>query len=51
VPYKHNLKNIIFSSTAAAYGNPSNNESITEDEILNPSTLMENQKLKQKNIY
>ena len=34
--YKHNLKNIIFSSTAAAYGNPSNNESITEDETLNP---------------
>ncbi|MDC1184586.1 UDP-glucose 4-epimerase GalE [Alphaproteobacteria bacterium] len=34
--YKHNLKNIIFSSTAAAYGNPSNNESITENEILNP---------------
>ncbi len=34
--YKHNLKNIIFSSTAAAYGNPSNNKSITENEILNP---------------
>ena len=34
--HKHNLKNIIFSSTAAAYGNPNNNESITEDEILNP---------------
>jgi UDP-glucose 4-epimerase len=34
--YKHDLKNIIFSSTAAAYGNPSNNESITENEILNP---------------
>ena len=34
--YKHNLKNIIFSSTAAAYGNPSNNESIKEDEALNP---------------
>ena len=34
--YKHNLQNIIFSSTAAAYGNPSNNESITEDETLNP---------------
>ena len=26
--YKHNLKNIIFSSTAAAYGNSKNNESI-----------------------
>ena len=34
--HKHGLKNIIFSSTAAAYGNPSNNESITENEILNP---------------
>ena len=34
--YKHNLQNIIFSSTAAAYGNPSNNESITENERLNP---------------
>jgi len=34
--YKHNLHNIIFSSTAAAYGNPSNNESITEDETLTP---------------
>ena len=34
--YKHNLQNIIFSSTAAAYGNPSNNESIREDEPLNP---------------
>jgi len=34
--YKNNLRNIIFSSTAAAYGNPNNNESITEDETLNP---------------
>ena len=34
--YKHNLQNIIFSSTAAAYGNPNNNESITEDETLTP---------------
>lgn len=34
--YKHNLQNIIFSSTAAAYGNPSNNESIREDETLAP---------------
>ena len=33
---KHNLKNIIFSSTAAAYGNPINNESITEEETLSP---------------
>jgi UDP-glucose 4-epimerase len=34
--YKNGLKNIIFSSTAAAYGNPINNNSIKEDEILNP---------------
>ena len=34
--FKHNLKNIIFSSTAAAYGNPINNESITEEETLSP---------------
>ena len=34
--YKNNLRNIIFSSTAAAYGNPANNDSITENEYLNP---------------
>jgi UDP-glucose 4-epimerase len=34
--YKNGLKNIIFSSTAAAYGNPINNSSIKEDEILKP---------------
>ncbi len=34
--YKHNLQNIIFSSTAAAYGNPNKNESIKEDETLTP---------------
>jgi UDP-glucose 4-epimerase len=34
--YKHNLRNIIFSSTAAAYGNPVNNNSITEEEQLKP---------------
>ena len=34
--YKNGLKNIIFSSTAAAYGNPINNSSISENEILNP---------------
>ena len=34
--YKNNLRNIIFSSTAAAYGNPANNNSITENEDLNP---------------
>ena len=34
--YKNNLQNIIFSSTAAAYGNPNNNNSITESEDLKP---------------
>jgi len=34
--YKNNLQNIIFSSTAAAYGNPLNNNSITEEETLSP---------------
>ena len=34
--YKNNLQNIIFSSTAAAYGNPNNNNSIKENEDLNP---------------
>ena len=34
--YKNNLKNIIFSSTAAAYGNPSNNDPIKEEASLNP---------------
>ena len=34
--HKNGLNNIIFSSTAAAYGNPTNNDSIKEDEILKP---------------
>ena len=34
--FKFNLNNIIFSSTAAAYGNPENNKSITENISLNP---------------
>tara|TARA_Y100001970_G_C14205817_1_gene843898 strand:- start:858 stop:1841 length:984 start_codon:yes stop_codon:yes gene_type:complete len=34
--YKNNLRNIIFSSTAAAYGNPSSNEAIKEETSLNP---------------
>jgi len=34
--YKNGLNNIIFSSTAAAYGNPINNKLIKEDEILKP---------------
>ena len=34
--YKYNLQNIVFSSTAAAYGNPKNNISINESEDLKP---------------
>ena len=34
--YQNNLSNIIFSSTAAAYGNPVNKSSITESTSLNP---------------
>ena len=34
--HKYGLKNIIFSSTAAAYGNPKNSGSIKEDENLKP---------------
>ena len=56
--YKHGLRNIIFSSTAAAYGNPSNNESITENEILKPlnpygesKVKTEEYLLKNKNKY
>tara|TARA_X000000368_G_C23013264_1_gene704533 strand:- start:308 stop:1279 length:972 start_codon:yes stop_codon:yes gene_type:complete len=33
---KHNLKNIIFSSTAAAYGNPEKKDLIKENSILKP---------------
>ena len=34
--YENGLNNIIFSSTAAVYGNPTNSDSIKEDENLNP---------------
>ena len=34
--HRFGLSNIIFSSTAAAYGNPVNNSSIKENEKLNP---------------
>jgi len=33
---ENGLKNIIFSSTAAAYGNPTNNKPITEESLLKP---------------
>ena len=44
--YKNNLKNIIFSSTAAVYGNPIKNDSILEDENLNPINPYGESKLK-----
>ena len=34
--FENNLKNIIFSSTAAAYGNPETNINIPETELLRP---------------
>ena len=34
--FENNLKNIIFSSTAAAYGNPETNINIPETELLQP---------------
>tara|TARA_B100000579_G_C22690270_1_gene784659 strand:+ start:63 stop:1046 length:984 start_codon:yes stop_codon:yes gene_type:complete len=56
--YENGLNNIIFSSTAAAYGNPIDNISIKEDAILNPlnpygksKVNTENYLLKNKNKY
>ena len=34
--FENNLKNIIFSSTAAAYGNPETNNVIPENEEVRP---------------
>ena len=47
--YKHNLKNIIFSSTAAAYGNPINNSSIEESAELKPLNPYGESKVKTEN--
>ena len=47
--YKHNLKNIIFSSTAAAYGNPINNSSIQENSELKPLNPYGESKVKTEN--
>ena len=44
--HKHGLKNIIFSSTAAAYGNPVDSNSITENEKLNPLNAYGESKIK-----
>ena len=47
--YKHNLKNIIFSSTAAAYGNPLHNSSIEESAELKPLNPYGESKVKTEN--
>ena len=47
--YKHDLKNIIFSSTAAAYGNPVNNSSIQENSELKPLNPYGESKVKTEN--
>ena len=47
--YKNNLKNIIFSSTAAAYGNPLNNSSIEESAELKPLNPYGESKVKTEN--
>ena len=46
---KFKLNNIIFSSTAAVYGNPFHNSLITEDEDLRPINPYGNSKLKTEN--
>ena len=45
------LNNIIFSSTAAVYGNPANNNSIKEDEILTPLNPYGQSKIKYRKIF
>ena len=47
--YKNNLKNIIFSSTAAAYGNPLHNSSIEESAELKPLNPYGESKVKTEN--
>ena len=48
--YQNGLRNIIFSSTAAVYGNPSNQKSIVEEEILKPLNPYGESKLKTENF-
>ena len=48
--YENGLRNIIFSSTAAVYGNPSNQKSIVEEEILKPLNPYGESKLKTENF-
>ena len=47
--YKHDLNNIVFSSTAAAYGNPINNSSIQENSELKPLNPYGESKVKTEN--
>ena len=47
---KYGLKNIIFSSTAAAYGNPINNEPISEDNLLKPLNPYGESKIQTENF-
>jgi len=48
--YKFGLKDIIFSSTAAVYGNPINNNSIKENEVLKPLNPYGESKVKTENF-
>tara|TARA_Y100001970_G_scaffold242889_2_gene307705 strand:- start:10233 stop:11216 length:984 start_codon:yes stop_codon:yes gene_type:complete len=47
--YANGLRNIVFSSTAAAYGNPTSNNSIKEDEKLLPLNPYGESKVKTEN--
>ncbi len=46
---ENNLKNIIFSSTAAVYGSPKNNKPISENELLQPLNPYGESKMKSEN--
>ena len=48
--YKFGLKDVIFASTAAAYGNPINNNSIKENEDLKPLNPYGESKVKTENF-
>ena len=47
--YKHNLKKVIFSSTAAVYGNPSKNK-VSENDPVNPINPYASSKLELENF-
>ena len=47
---KNNLKNIIFSSTAAAYGNPINDDPIKEESLLMPLNPYGESKIQTENF-